>query len=364
MKTDKKTRFPVQIQAPLVLLSVEDAAVFQSLFFYILIGAAIILIAGTIYGKMTARTMDPFILKEKPEDLFDLAMNRDERFDIALSHGSTATYWPYSGKCSKIKRKTIVIDTRLAELPKKLVGARVQVNFQLIYGAKQLFLQFESSVASAYNTGKGYALEVRIPRYVVQNQKRQFLRLEMEPALLGPVVAWPLKPITPEPKHARELGAPKLGFNSTLRNLRVIDISATGIGFRIAHYPAVLFKREMPFVFLISLKNMRSKVPLSLWLYAKVRYVYSPSAKDDVKLGASIEKWAYVQRGPTQGQIAWHRTGKEGEVLPLLSWIQEAQNQANLIRVARNDAEREATQALQPEKEHEEKKKHHVSVAV
>lgn len=349
MLTENKNFFPASFQAPLVLLSAEDSAAFQTLFFYILLIVVLLLVLGTLYRKSTARSLDPFLLKEKPAELFAIAMRQDESFDIAIMRrGADVTTWPYHGKCSKINRRTIVLETRLPAVPKKLVASKVQVNFQIVMAGRQLFLQFESSVTNAFDTNTGYALEVRIPRYVVQNQKRQFLRLELDPVFLGPVAAWPLKPFLPVPVHSNDLGSPKLGNNNkSHRNLRVIDISATGIGFRIAHYPAVLFKREMPFLFLISLKNLQTKSTLSLWLYTKVRYVFSPSALDETKLGANIEKWAYVQHGPNQGQIVWNKTGKEGEVPPLFSWILDVQNQSNLIRVARREAEREAAKEAQ-----------------
>ncbi len=364
MQTEKKNFFPAPFQAPLILLSPEASAAFQTLFFYLLLLVVVLLVLGTLYHKRTRKTIDPFILKEKPAELFAVAMRQDESFDIAVVHRSTAAVtWPYSGKCSKINRRSLVLETRLPDLPKKLIGSKIQVNFQIVLEGKQLFLQFESFVIKAFDTNLGYALEVRIPRYVVQNQKRQFVRLELDPVFIGPVVAWPLKPFLPMPVHANDLGAPKLGANKTLKNLRVIDISATGIGFRIAHYPSVLFKKEMPFLFLVSLKNLQAKTTLSLWLYTKVRYVFAPSPLDETKLGARIEKWAYVQHGPNQGQIVWNNTGKEGEVPPIFSWVLDVQNQSNLIRVARREAEREAALEAQRAKEQENSAKE-ISAAI
>lgn len=220
------------------------------------------------------------------------------------------------GICVAINADRMLIDVGLPHQPDQWIGRKAHVYFQLSGRKGPEHYDFFSPIIriAAYNDG--YALEIKKPRQILNNQKRAFVRLQPSSELIEEVVLWYVPARSGSPGDMTYL---REAFCAG--DVQIQDISAGGVRVRLNNSDPVVkrFKAADIGVMRLVADNGEERGQLNLWLVCQLVIVRQEKGSPTSDISFKFRKWA---TDPGDGEdFAWFPTEKDGGVPPLAAWV-------------------------------------------
>lgn len=277
--------------------------------------AFLVMIGATLYRKH--RTRQKLVGQKKTVvGILHDALNNRCRLDIKFTKGDTSGRY-MRGPCMAVGDDKILVDTGLRYGLHGWIGMEVHVFFQLSTSKGMRYYDFFSTVMQVHRYEAGYALELKTPEKLNNNQKRTFVRLIPTWRMVKELNLWTRLPQFG--LHLPPVEMPPPAY--TAASVTIDNISGGGIRFLLAleegEAPPALEQGEKLYVYL-SAQGLERKETLQLWLTGEI-VDFKDTTPEIFAVSIRFQSWA-PDTAPDV-ELSWFPVDNEGGVPPLAAWV-------------------------------------------
>ena len=245
-------------------------------------------------------------------------MDQRCRFDVSLGTGDDRAR-VLRGPCVAVEQTAFTIDANLGYNMPSWTGQQVQVFFTMHRGRTSSSYDCTTEISGIVPYRGGYAIRLRIPAKLANNQRRAFVRLAPSRGLVADMGLWmdcaALKSGNTAPMDLTE---PTFPFE----NLRLDNVSAGGARVTVEfserrHAIQAQVSKGHALLLHLRLRDVPDGRTLTLWLKCVVTLVQPETG--GVGIGLRFTSWAATT--DPQAEFAWFSGEKEGGVAPLAAWV-------------------------------------------
>ena len=243
-------------------------------------------------------------------------------FELSLEDMRARTF---SGTCSQVTNKTLVVDVGLEYAVEAWTGEAVEVSFKVGYKGILTHYQFDSVITAMRTGPRSIAIELVLPEYIYPMQKRHYVRIKPFPSHILGMGLWGLEQGQPLPPDSTGLGCAALSYRAgKLTQCTLLNLSAGGLRLGVPQALLQQINTELnlhsQLLCLLLLRAHDSEQPMPFWLACTIVSL-SEDLEDpsSVLIALKFRAWALSETGSSN--IFWFPAGKSGEVAPLASWV-------------------------------------------